>query len=166
MRVYTEIQRLPKWLFIVIAPSFLIVITLMVYAYSNATSVAEKEELLFVLLAIILVETIAVVFVSSIRQVVRIDETGISYTYPPFKRKEVHIPITKIKHYDLVTYPYMHYGYHVGFWNVLRKEPSISTIGVRKAIRLTFKNDKTLLIGTRKPEAFLKTLHHSIQREH
>ena len=164
MRVFTEIQKLPKWLFIVIVPSFLVAVSLVINAYVNASTAAEEKELLFALIAVVVAESIAVFFIATVKQVVRVDNTGVYYKYPPFKRKEVHIPITKIKHYDLVTYPHIYYGYHVGFWNFLRKEPSISTLGVSKAIRLTFNDHKTLLIGTGKPDELLKTLNYNTQK--
>lgn len=165
MRVFTEIQKFPKWMYIIIIPSFLVVMALVVHAYIKAPSGAEKEELLFVLLIVIFVEAIAVFFITSVKQMVKIDSTGIYYTYPPFKTKQVHIPITKIKAYDLVTYTFPYYGYRIGMWNVLRRTPSITMIGINKAVRITFQDHKTLLIGTKTPDAFLNTLQDIIQKQ-
>lgn len=165
MRVFTEIQRLPKWIYIIIIPSFLLALFMIIHEYINASSAHEKEEVLFALLAVSFTEAFAVLLIVSIKQVVRIDKTGIYYKYPPFKTKEVHIPITKIKAYDLVNYTFPYYGYRVGGWNVLRRTPpAITMIGISKAVRITFRDDKALLIGTKTPDKLINTLHYIIQK--
>ena len=165
MRVFTEIQRLPRWIYIIMIPSFIVILSLVIYNYVNAASEAKKNELLMVLLVIILAEALGILFVTSMKQVTRIDKTGIYYKYPPFKIKEAHIPTINIEHYDLVTYSTPYYGYRIGFWNVLGRPPSITVIGIRKAVRLGFKDGKTLLIGTRTPGDLLKTLDYITQKQ-
>ncbi|MCB0375890.1 MAG: hypothetical protein KDD04_08230 [Sinomicrobium sp.] len=165
MRVFTGIQRVPRWLYIMIAPSFLITIIVLINAYVNADADAEKDGLLMAFVIVILAEGLGLFFVISMKQVTRIDPSGIYYSYPPFKLKEVHIPKLTIEHYDLVTYTTLYYGYRVGFRNALRKRPSITMIGISKAVRFTFKDGKTLLIGTRKPDELMRTLNYIMQHE-
>ena len=165
MRVFTEIQKLPKWLFAIVIPVFLLVVALIARAYFTTSEEANKTELLLALMAVIFSEVIAVFFILYTKQIVRIDESGIYYSYPPFRKKKVHIPFTKIKKYDLVPYPYNYYGYHVGYWNFLRREPSITSLGLRKVLRLTFTDGRTLLIGTRKPDEMLSVLKYNLQKE-
>ena len=165
MRVFTEIQRFPRWIQGIIALFLIVAVYLGINAYLNVPSKAQKDEMLLVLLIIVVVGTFTIFFIASIRQEVRIDETGLYYKYPPFKRKEVHIPILNIKHYDLVNYTNFYYGYRIGFWNVIRREPSITVAGIRKAVRIGFRNGKTLLIGTRKPDELLKALNAATQKQ-
>ncbi|NER12278.1 hypothetical protein GWK08_02380 [Leptobacterium flavescens] len=158
MKYFSEIQRFPRWIFFLIASSLSTVLIILGSVYARSTSPPEKKEILIAFVVIILFESLAILFITRIKQEVRIDRTGIHYRYPPFKNKEVQIPISKIKNYDCITYSRPQYGYKAGRWAFFVKTPSITTIGISKVIKLTFIDGSTFLIGTKKPSEFIQTL--------
>lgn len=166
MRVFTEIQRIPVWIYMIVVPSFVLTASLTLYSYLYAgMSPTGKKQMLAALIIIISLESLALFFISIKKQVIRIDASGLYYTYPPFKTTEVHIPVFRIKGYEPVNYPFFYYGYRIGFWNVLKREPSMTTIGNTKAVRIMLKDGKSLLIGTKKPGDFIRTLDYITQKQ-
>ncbi|NAS29716.1 hypothetical protein GTQ40_01920 [Flavobacteriaceae bacterium R38] len=166
MRYFNEIQKLPGWIYIVIGSSFVTVLILILNQYTNTSSPSEKEELLIVLVAIFILEALSILLISNTKQEVTIDANEIRYRYLPLKIKEVQIPISKIKNYDCINYNNVKYGYRAGRFNFFVKTPYITMIGISKAIKLTFTDNSNLIIGTKKPEEFIRVLNHYKNRYH
>lgn len=158
MRYFSEIQRLPSWMYVLIASSLFSVIAILGGLYLKATSVAEKRELLIGLSIVLLTEAMTLLLLRSIKQEVIIDRKGIYYRYPPFKNKKVFIESSKIRNYDCINYTAMQYGYKVGRFALFVKTPTISMAGIKKAIKLGFNDGTELIIGTQKPEEFISIL--------
>lgn len=158
MKVFKEIQKTPRALYLLITVSLITPLAILWSFYSKATTEAEKNELLIAMVIIICTESLAFWFLSTMKQHVEINKYGISFKYPPFKRKEVLIPMNTIEAFSVESYNFPNYGYKYGGWNVLNTTPSITIMGLKKVIRITHSNGKTLLIGTQKPEDAIKTL--------
>ncbi len=158
MKYFDEIQKLPSWIYILIASSLFTVLILIISQYSKATSSTEKDELILALVFVLITEAIVIFLIMSMKQETRIDSKGIYYRYPPLKIKEVLLPISKIKNYDSINYTSMQYGYKVGFFKAFVKTPSITMIGISKAIKLTFTDGSNFIIGTKNPDDFIQTL--------
>lgn len=158
MKYFTEIQRNPPWIYVLVGSSLFTILVIIGSQFFKTDAPAEKEELLIALVIVLVAEAISVLFLITIKQEVTIDKNGIYYRYPPFKNKEVYIPISKIKNYDSISYQSMQYGYKVGFFATFVKTPSITAIGISKVIKLNFTDNTSFLIGTKKPEEFISTL--------
>lgn len=156
--MFHEIQKFPMWIYALIVPSLITVMAILWNSYSEAVGEDAKEEVLWAMVVVLITETLAIVLINLIRQEVRIDKTGVHYRYTPFKIKFVTIPLQNIEKYDLDSYNGLNYGYKAGFWSILTKEPSVTMAGLEKVVRIYY-NDKTLLIGTRKPSEFIDVLH-------
>ncbi len=158
MKVFKEIQKTPKALYLLITVSLITPLAILLSFYNKATTEAEKSELLIAIVIIICTETLAFWFLSTMKQQVEINKYGISFKYPPFKRTAVHIPMNTIEAFSVESYNFPNYGYKYGAWNLLKTTPSITIMGLKKVIKITYANGKTLLIGTQKPEDAIKTL--------
>ena len=166
MRYFKEIQTVPVWFYILIFTILLSLIAFLAGLYFNLENQIEKRELLVGIAIAVIVEIPVLLLLFFLKQEVTIDKKNITYRYPPYKNKPVHIPISKIKHYDCINYPNMHYGYKVGVFALFIKTPMISMIGVRKAIKLIFNDGKEFIIGTRKPVEFLEILNRIKRNDH
>jgi hypothetical protein len=158
MKVFSEIQKMPKAFYILIIVGLIAPAAIILSYYTKAVSESEKNELLLAIILILLTETLAFWLLSSMKQHVEINKRGIYFKYPPFKRKTTFIAMESIQNYKVQEYNFPSYGYKIGMWNLFRVTPSITMMGLKKVIRIEYENGNTLLIGTRRPDDAIGTL--------
>lgn len=166
MKVFSEIQRMPKWIYLLLGLGLIVPVVLLLNTYFKSHSESEQDEMLIALVVVICTEAFAFWLISAMKQCVRIDQKGIHYKYPPFKVKEVLIAMDSITSYQAEDYDIPNYGYKVAKWNILNFTPSITVMGLEKVIRIKYHNGKTILIGTKRPKQFLKIINYYKSPKH
>ncbi|WP_340199288.1 hypothetical protein [Ascidiimonas sp. W6] len=160
MKVFTEIQKIPKWMYVLMIVGLISPLVIILSSYTKSNSESEKSELILVSILIICTEALAFWLISSMKQYVQINRNGIHFKYPPFKRKEVVIAMKNVESFAIQDYHIPSYGYKLGAWNILNSTPSITMIGLKKVIRVNYNNGKTILIGTQRPEEAVEIIKH------
>lgn len=158
MKTFTEIQRIGKWIYILLSIDFLIVFLVLLDSYKDGA--ASKNEFWLIMLTVFLINAGVAALVEFSGQYTKIDNNGVHYKFPPYCVKWKTIPLNEIEKFEVVGYDSVNFGFAVGKLNIIRKEPYITMMGLEKVVRLYFLNGKTLRIGTRKPSEFYEKLKH------
>lgn len=90
--VFHEIQRFPKWIYVLISISLLTIIGILYQAYIENPEEHARLEIIHTLLFVLVTEALVILLLTTVRQEVRIDPIGVSFRYPPFKNKYTTIP--------------------------------------------------------------------------
>lgn len=98
--VFHEIQRFPKWIYVLISISLLTIIGILYQAYIENPEEHARLEIIHTLLFVLVTEALVILLLTTVRQEVRIDPIGVSFRYPPFKNKYTTIPFEAIIDFD------------------------------------------------------------------
>ena len=158
MKVFKEEQRFTQlWLLVILAVSLIVPVILIVKEYTQQNSTMSSTEFALTLLGI--VASFAFIFIFKLTT--RIDEYGIHYQFFPFHlslRKIAWSEIEKayVRNYDPIG-EYGGWGLKGGLlWN--KKRGTAVNISGDIGIQLELKNDKKLLIGTKKEQEAKRVL--------
>tara|TARA_R110002020_G_scaffold17264_11_gene60906 strand:+ start:78 stop:563 length:486 start_codon:yes stop_codon:yes gene_type:complete len=150
MKVFTETQRFDQWwmrILLVIVLAF--AISPLIFQYD--TLINSNVELVSVLVSILVLLAVFMTFWFLFKLQTRIDETGITYRFFPFQRKNRFKPWSEIQTISIRKYnpikEYGGWGYRISF----TKKKAL-TIKGNKGIQIIFKNGNELLLGTQHPE--------------
>lgn len=158
MRTFTEIQRIGKWIYILLAVDFLVVFLILNKEYKSEKT--SGEEFVTIVIVMIIVTAFVIALVSLTGQYTKIDSFGVHFKYPPIQWRWKTLPLQSIQRLEISNNFSLRTGYAYGKWNIFKEDPYITTMGYEKTIRIYFKDGKTLCIGTRKPSEFYETLKH------
>ena len=158
MKVFKEEQQFTQlWLLVLLALCLIVPVTLIIKEYTQQNSTMSSTEFIFVLLGI--VTSFAFIFIFKLTT--RIDEYGIHYQFFPFHFSLKKIAWSEINKAYIRTYDpigeYGGWGLKGGLlWN--KKRGTAVNISGDIGIQLELKNDKKLLIGTKKEQEAKRVL--------
>lgn len=158
MKVFKEEQRFTQsWLIILMTISIILPITLIIKEYMKESSTMSSTEFILTLFGI----TLSITFIFFFKLTTRIDEIGIHYQFFPFHlsmRKITWTEINKIhvRKYEPIS-EYGGWGLKGGFlWN--KGKGTAINISGNIGIQIELKNNKKLLIGTKKEQEAKRVL--------
>lgn len=152
MKVFKEEQQFTQlWLLVLLALCLIVPVTLIIKEYTQQNSTMSSTEFIFVLLGI--VASFAFIFIFKLTT--RIDEYGIHYQFFPFHFSFKKIAWSEINKAYIRTYDpigeYGGWGLKGGFlWN--KGKGTAINISGNIGIQIELKNNKKLLIGTKKEQ--------------
>ena len=115
----------------------------------NFNKTVGKPEVWWIMGGVTLFMVFLMILISKSKLLVRLDKTGLRYSYRPLMR-EKQILWTDVESYSVVEYnPMKEYGGH-GIKKGLKNKTMSFTVAGKSALKLSLKSGKQLLLGTQK----------------
>jgi len=156
MKVFVEEQRFNQWwLYVILAIPLLA--PLLAFLFSANYNNSQEVNAIGISISLIIV-SLVIIFILSIRLKTKIDENGVYYQFYPINFNEKFIPWSDISNCYVRKYnPIVEYG-GWGYKMSPFGRGRVLNVKGNRGIQLEFKNGKKLLLGTQSAELAEKTL--------